>query len=127
MGSVRPAFVQWAVILTVINAVGGVVFSALWPDLEDRGTVLSVSIVVAVLMLAAAYFLWNGKRWGGWAVIVLNVLNIISALPAYFVDDADDMVVGATISIALSLATLVLLWMPEARAYWNGRERALAT
>lgn len=119
----RPTFVTWATVLIVINAVGGLLFTALWPDLSERGTVFTVSCVFAALFLLSAWFLWNGNRWGAIGAIVINVLNILLAIPGLFDPDEKGFIVGASISIVLSLATIVLLVMPESRAYWNGGRR----
>jgi hypothetical protein len=124
VASDRPSAVQWAVVIAVINAVGGAIFSAAWPDLDDRGTVITVSTVAGLLMLAAAYFLWNGNRWGAIATIALNVLNILAGIPAFFDTSTDGFVVGAATSIVLSLAIIALVMMPVSRAFWN-RERAV--
>jgi hypothetical protein len=104
--------------------VGGVIFSAAWPDLDDRGTVITVSTVAGLLMLAAAYFLWSGNRWGAIATIALNVLNILAGIPSFFDTSADGFVVGAATSIVLSLAIIALVMMPVSRAFWS-RERAV--
>ena len=116
----RPTPIFWAVVLTAINAVGGVVATAFWPDLEDRGFVLTVSIVGGLLLLVAAYFLWNGNFWGAIGAIALNALNIVAAIPGYFDDTGpDSLVIGITITIALSVGALVGILMPAGRAFWR--------
>jgi hypothetical protein len=116
----RPQFILWATILIAVNAIGGVLFSTLWPDLDDRGTVVSVSIVIAAIMLVTAWFLWNGNRWGTIAAIVVQALNMLLALPGF---SESDMIAGVLITLLLSVATIVLVLLPESRAFWNGGRR----
>lgn len=123
----RPTFVTWAAVLIVINAVGGLLFTALWPDLSDRGTVFTVSCVFAALFLLSAWFLWKGSRWGAIGTIVINVLNILLGIPGFFDPDPKSLLVGLIISIVLSLATIGLVLMPESRTYWNGPNGSAAT
>ena len=120
----RPTAVVWAFALSIINGVGGVIFTAAWPDLEDRSTVLPVSIVIAALLIAAAWFLYNGNRWGAFATLVLNAFNILLAIPGYFDSDVG-FIVGGTITIILSALTLALVLSPGARAFWGGVSRTI--
>jgi hypothetical protein len=114
----RPRPILYAVVLMVINAVGGPLFGALAPDVDDRGTVIVVRSVLGLIMLAVAAWLWMGSRWGAWASIAINVFNILLAIPAYFAADGVFMA-GATISILLSLGTIWFIWTPEAKAFWK--------
>jgi len=115
----RPNFVTWAVYLIVLNAVGGMIFAAFMPDIDDRGTVLTVSVIAGALMLLTAWLAWNGNLWGTVGAIALQVLNILAALP-WFIDMDDAAVgVGVVISIVLSLATIGLLLMRDSRTYWR--------
>ena len=118
----RPMPVVWAVALTLVGAVGGILATAFWPDLEDRGFVLTVSVVAAVLLSIAAYFLWQGNFWGGIAVIALNALNILSCVPGYFDDTGpDSLVIVLTLAIVLSAGAIVAALVPGAREYWKRR------
>lgn len=114
----RPQAIQWAVIATAVNAIGGVLFAAFWPDLEDRGTILTVSIVLSLLMLGGAAWLWTGARWGAIATLANHGLNVLLTLPGYFQGDAE-FIVGGSISLALSVIAIVLVLRPEARAFWR--------
>lgn len=122
----RPTPIVWAVILTAANAVGGVIFTVAMPDLEDRGTIVPVSIVAGALLLAVAWFLWSGARWAAIATVALNLINVLMAIPAYFADDGAFML-GATVSIILSVLTIALVLSPAARAFWGGTQRTVAT
>ena len=119
--SARPKSATWAAYLIIVNAVGGILFSAFMPDLEDRGTVLTVSLIAGALMLFTAWLVWNGSRWGTIGAIALQVLNVLAALP-WFIDMDDAAVgVGVVVSIALSVAAISLLLMRDARAFWARR------
>jgi hypothetical protein len=117
-GAVMPRPVVFAVVLTLINAVGGVLFTAFWPDLTDRSTVVGVSIVFGVVLIGFALWLRMGSRWGAIGTIVVNTLNILLGLPAFFESDAG-FVIGASISIVLSALTIFFVLRPEARAFWQ--------
>lgn len=74
-------------------------------------------------MVLAAYFLWNGNKWGAIATLVLNGLNVLAAVPGFFDPEPTSLVVGVIVTIVLSVATIVLLLMPISRAFWNGANR----
>ncbi len=112
-----PAAVTGALVLSIINGVGGVIFTAAWPGIEDRGTVLPVSIVIGALLIAAAWLLSTGNRWGAIATLILNGLNVLLAIPGYF-DANVGFMIGGTITIVLSVLTIGLVLSSEARAYW---------
>jgi hypothetical protein len=116
----KPRYILWAVVATVVNAVVGVIFAVAWPDLEDRGTIVVVSIVIAALMVGFSLWLWRGSRWGAIGVLAINAFNILLGLPGYFTGEGDIMV-GITISVVLSVAAIVLLLLPEGRAFWSRR------
>jgi len=120
-----PRPVSWAAGLTVFNAAAGFLFTVLWPDLDDRATVIVVGGVLALIMLAATYLFWRAVRWGGQAFIAVNVLNVLLALPAPFQGEVA-FAVGGVVSALLSIAAIVLALRPEARAHWRQQAGALA-
>lgn len=115
----KPKPVLYALVLSVINGLGGLLFCAIWPDLDDRGTVIVGSLIFAVLMIGFAAWMWAGSRWGGWGTIAVNVISILASIPAYFAGDAG-LEIGGTISLVLSALTIWFVWTPEARAFWRG-------
>ena len=115
-----PKPVTWALGLTIFNAVVGWVFSLAWPDLDDRGTIIVVGTVLTVLMLGGCLWLANGAKWGAIAFIVANAINALLALPGFTQGDVAFAVAGA-ISGLLSVAAIVLVFRPEARAFWQHR------
>lgn len=120
----QPREVVWAVLLSVVNAVGGVIYTIAWPDLDDRGTVMTVSIVLAVLLLAASWFTWNGVRRGAIALLVVNAVNVLLTIPAFFADLDGASIAGAVVSLVLSAGAIAALWMAPARAYWDRKAAA---
>ena len=112
-----PAPVRWAIILTVINAVGGLLLVFVLPDLEDRGTMIVVGSIITAVLLAACWFAATAPRWGGIALVVVNALNVVLML-SFFADPGEALLgVSATVSILLGLAAIALLFLPEARAH----------
>jgi hypothetical protein len=113
-----PRPVVWAVGLTVFNAVVGFLFSAAWPDLDDRGTIIVVGSVITAVMLLTSWLVWRGLKWGGIAFIVINALNALLAIPALFEGEVA-FAIGGLISAALSVAAIVFVLRPEAKPYWH--------
>ncbi|MBX7111546.1 MAG: hypothetical protein K1X87_06840 [Dehalococcoidia bacterium] len=113
-----PRPVIWAAALTVFNAVVGFAVAAVWPDIDDRGTLIVVGGVLTLLMLGATLWLWRRAKWGGIAFIAINAVNALSALPALFAGDAAFAVIGV-ISALLSVAAIVFVLRPEAKPYWS--------
>jgi hypothetical protein len=123
----RPRDIQWAVILVLINAVGGFIATFALPDVDDRGTFIVVGGIISLVLLATAWFLWQGNRWGSIAAIVANALNILLCIPAFFDPDPASLAVGAAVSMVLSIGTIFFALTPSARAFWNTRAAVPAT
>ncbi|MCC6386477.1 MAG: hypothetical protein IT302_03755 [Dehalococcoidia bacterium] len=115
--STLPAPVRLAILLTLINAVVSLAFVFITPDLEDRGAMIVVGFIFTAVFFAACWFAATAPRWGSIGLIVINALNIALALPFFADPDETFLVVGASLSIALSLAAIALLFLPEARAH----------
>lgn len=122
----RPAAVILAVACSVVNGVGGAIFSATWPDVDERATTVTVSIVVATILIGAAWWLLGGSRWGAIATLAVNAFSVLLAVPAYFTGQNAAFIVGATISLVLSVLTIWFVLTPSARAYW-GQRASVAT
>jgi hypothetical protein len=123
----RPQAVTLAVALTVVNVSFGVISMAVFPDIEDFATVLTVSIVLGALMLAAAWFLWRGARWGAIAAIAVNAFNILIGLPAYFTGQTASFIIAATVSMVLSAGTIAFIYSQSARRFWGAQREPAAT
>lgn len=118
MSSKAPRPVVWAIAATAFNAVVGFLFGALWPDLDDRATVITVGGILTLLMLGASLWLWRRSRWGGIAFIAINGLNALLSLPALFQGEAA-FAIGGVISGVLSIAAIVLVLRPDAKVFWT--------
>lgn len=118
MSNQAPREIVWAVGATAVNAVLGFLFSAFWPDLEDRATVITFGGILTLLMLGASLWLWRRSRWGGIAFIVVNALNALTAFPALFQDDTA-FAVGGVVSGLISVAAILLVLRPQAKPYWR--------
>jgi hypothetical protein len=115
-----PKYVKWAAGASVLNAVLGVLFSVAWPDLEDRSTVIVVSIVLGALLVGSALWLLSGSRWGAIATMAVNGFNILLTIPAFFEAEAA-FAVGGAVSMALSVAAIAFVLHPQARSFWQRR------
>ena len=125
-GSGRPTAVVWAAVLSVINGAGGFIFSAAWPDVDERATTVIVSLVMATLMIGTAWWLLSAARWGAIGVVAVNAFNILLGVPAYFAGVEAGIIVGATISIVLSAVTIWFVFTPAAREFWGRRPSGAA-
>lgn len=85
-----------------------------------------MSLVFGLVMVATAWFLWNGNRWGSIVAIVAQVLNILLAIPWFFDPDPKSLVIGVVVTIVLSGAALWFALSPESRAYWDRRASVAA-
>jgi hypothetical protein len=118
----RPSAITWAAAANVANAVIGVVYAIAWPDLDERATILTVSCVLGVIFIAAAWYLYNGSRWGAIASILVNAFSILLTVPGFFQFDSPSEIVALVVSLALSIAAIVLALTPAARDYWRPSE-----
>ncbi len=121
-----PQLIVWAIALNIVNAVGGIIFTVAWPGLENRGTMIIVSLVLGALLVGTAWFLGDGSRWGAIGNMILNAFNILLAVPGFFDPSGSAVVAAAIVSIALSSLVIALILSRESRAFWRGHERALA-
>lgn len=117
-----PMEVVAAVLLTLIMAIAFVLIAAFWPDLEERITILTVSIILSVLMALAARWLWNGSRWGAFATLGLQAVSILLSIPAFF-DDEAAIVVMNVVAVVASVLVIVAVLSPASRGFWNVRRR----
>jgi hypothetical protein len=125
-GPERPASLVGAFFCSLINGAGGFIFSAAWPDVDERATTVIVSLVMATLMIGTAWWLLSGARWGAIGVAAVNAFNVLLGVPAYFAGVEAAIIVGATISIALSVLTIWLVFTPAARQFWGRRPSGVA-
>lgn len=86
-------------------AIGGVVFS------------LIISVALAALF---AYFIGKGANWARIVYTVLAVIGIIFGLFGLLGSQPVVLLLLSVVSLAISVATLVFLYRPDANAYFKG-------
>jgi hypothetical protein len=94
----------------------------------QRGAVI-VGVVVG--MIGVALFIWiaqqcqRGKSWARIVAAVLLVLAVIGAASGRTPEASADRVVAVVI-VVIGLVALVLLWLPQSSAYFEGSKKAPA-
>ena len=133
LDSSRPKFVTWAVYLIVANAVGGVLFAALMPDLKDRATILPVSAIAGIKVIEFFGISLASFQVGGGTLLLISSLQMLSAQPAQGgkedVTEGDNKVdAGASIAVvplAIPLLTgpatisTMVIYADKTRHWWE--------
>lgn len=78
--------------------------------------VKAFAVVAGLIGLVAAYGLWNAKRWGMIVAIIISALNALAAAPGLVVQPNLPALIGAGVTVALSVLVIVLTVLPPARA-----------
>ena len=113
----QPSLLKAAVALLVVRALLGLAaFAIPVEDEGERQTMLIVGAVFVALMLVLAYFVWNRKRWAGWAAIALMAVDILLSVPAFFARPGAAITVAAAVAVVLGVAVIVLL---RHRTVWS--------
>jgi hypothetical protein len=92
----------------------------------DQGVTVGVAFAIVFALIGVGLWLWMahengaGKMWARTVATVLGVLNIISAL-LLLAGSAMGVNLFGLVSIALAVAILVLLYRPDATAYYKAR------
>lgn len=113
----RPVVIVIAAILFgimgIFEVLGGLIFAALGPMILMESTELAsfvggsvilfggIFLVAGVLDVAAAYGLWELKKWGGILGIVLGIISLLLSIPFVTIDFG--------FSLVLSLAMIILI------------------
>jgi hypothetical protein len=74
------------------------------------------AVVAGLIGLVAVYGLWNAKRWGMIVAIIVSALNALGAAPGLVVQPNLPALIGAGVTVALSVLIIVLTVLPSARA-----------
>ncbi len=112
MKTSRPAVLIAATVLLALNSILNLTTPLIpGPPLP----VVVLSVVAGVIGLIAAVGLWNAKRWGMIVAIVIMALTAISSTPGLVVQPNPAAVIGAGVSIVLSVLVIILTLLPSAR------------
>jgi len=113
-----------AIILFVVQSLANIVFAlpALLNGPGDQGLAAGIPQFVIVLAaltgiagLIAAYGAWKGQKWGIWLALIINAINMVSALPGVLFAPSATARVTAIAGVAVSLfIIIVLLRRPKA-------------
>ncbi|HXN23476.1 MAG TPA: hypothetical protein VOA41_12115 [Candidatus Dormibacteraeota bacterium] len=94
---------------------------------DPRGAIWGLEIAAGVLLpfallvLAGAYGMARGKRWGWWLALLTD-LAVVLALAYGMVDDGwRNVDVGLAIVTTVSCAPLILLLLPGVREFYRGK------
>lgn len=77
--------------------------------------VIVLSIVTGLIGLVAAYGLWQARRWGMIVAIIVSALNVLSASPGLLAQLNLPALIGAGVTVVLSVIIIVLTVLPSAR------------
>lgn len=127
MKTKRPPVLIMAMILMILASLCMGLTSFLPDKGSDPGSPVMAygSVVLGVLGLAAAFGLWNIRRWAMWLSISVSVLMALLAAGG-IAFAASPLIKGlATVLVVLNVLTVVCVVLPSARqAYVSERVRA---
>ena len=121
MNTQRPMAITAAAVLQALLSLVGLAISI--PALLSGGAapegppvfIMALGVVIGALGLVAALGLWQEKRWGVVATIVLRVIDSLSAAPGLVFAPTMALRLAAVLGIALSIVVVVLLLLPASR------------
>ena len=73
------------------------------------------AVMMGLIGLVAVYGLWNAKRWAMIVAIIVSALTALSAAPG-LVQPNLPALIGAGVTVVLSVLIIVLTILPPARA-----------
>ena len=112
----QPTWLKAAVGLLVARALMGLLALPIpVENPDDTTTVRVVGSVFIVLSLVLAYFIWNRRRWAAWAAIALIAIDILLALPVFFVSPGVAFTVLGVVAIVMGVGFIVAL---RQRSVW---------
>jgi len=121
MNTQRPMAMTSAAVLQALLSLAGLAISVpallsgrAAPD-GPPAFIIALGVVIGALGLVAALGLWQGKRWGVVATIVLRVIDSLSAAPGLVFAPTMALRLAAVLGIALSVVVIVLLLVPASR------------
>lgn len=122
----RPQAISSILALNVVNAVLGVGYGAIWPDVDERGTVVVVSLLFAITTIATALVLLMGMRWAAIGNALFNALSALLAIPGFMQGNGAVFDVLNAVSVLICAVTIALIFSPAARSFWSQRRAPAA-
>jgi hypothetical protein len=121
MNAQRPTTITAAAVLQALLSLAALAISI--PELLSGGAapegppvfIMVLAVVIGALGLVAALGLWQGKRWGVIATIVLRVIDSLSGAPGLVFAPTMALRLASALGIALSIVVIVLLLLPASR------------
>jgi uncharacterized membrane protein (DUF2068 family) len=106
-----------ATALTIIIAVTNILL-LLIPGASDGIPMAAIigGFVLGIAGLPAAYGLWRCRRWAMIATVVISALNFFSSIPGIAVGPNALAIVMAIVISVVSVATIIAVFTPDARA-----------
>ena len=123
MRNQRPAAVNAAVVICVLNSLGNL---AILPAPLPR-PVIYASGLAAVAGLVGALGLWRSKRWGALLSATILALTALLAAPGIVTAPVLPLQVVAAVTVLLDIAGMVLIFYPAARRAYRSRPRTTPT
>jgi hypothetical protein len=74
------------------------------------------AVMMGLIGLLAVYGLWKAKRWAMIVAIIVSALNALSAAPGLVVQPDLPSLIGAGVTVVLSVLIIILTVLPPARA-----------
>jgi hypothetical protein len=115
-----PTIVAAVAIVVFLAIVGNLVVLFEGPEGAKAASVI-ISLVSVGLHLLAAWGLWNLRRWGAIATVVLTAIDILTTLPFFGESPSTWFVVAIVASLVLEAVVLLLLALPASRFVFQRR------
>ncbi len=112
----RPTALVIGIVLLVLLSLSNIATIAA-PAGEDGIPLVVIwgSVVLGIAGLVAAVGLWQRRRWGMPAALVVLVLGLLSSLPGLIDAPSAGLWVAAAVTFVGSAVNIVLLLLPPAR------------
>ncbi|MGE0599687.1 MAG: hypothetical protein AB7J35_11550 [Dehalococcoidia bacterium] len=112
--SARPATLNAAIVLTIINAIGSIAFLPLAPD-DIPGIAIVLTIAFTVVVLFGAWGMWNSWKWAAILVFVVTAINGLLSIPGIFAGPNLAVKISCAIGVPIFVATCVLIAKKQTR------------
>jgi len=92
-------------------------FALLLPGSDEiPAAAVVITMAIAALVLVGVWAIWQGRKWGGWLVIILTALDVLTAIPAFLEQPSGWLVAAAALGVLTGVPAIVLT---RHRAVWS--------